>query len=89
MRGTEQAQGRNIYGDNLVTRDIEVLSAQVIPGNSGGPVVDLQGRVIGMVFAASTVDPNQGYALTMPQISADINAGMGRTAAASTSDCAA
>ncbi|TMC48433.1 MAG: MarP family serine protease [Chloroflexi bacterium] len=89
VRGTEQAQGRNIYGDNLVTRDIEVLSAQVIPGNSGGPVVDLQGRVIGMVFAASTVDPNQGYALTMPQISADINAGMGRTAAASTQDCAA
>jgi len=87
VRGVEDAQGRDIYGNGLVTRRIEVLQAQVIPGNSGGPIVDLEGRVIGVVFAASTVQPNEGYALAMSQVSADIAAGQTRTQPASTQDC--
>ena len=42
------------------------------PGNSGGPLVDTQGRVLGMVFATSASDPNQAYALTDDEISSDI-----------------
>jgi S1-C subfamily serine protease len=87
LRGTENAQGRDIYGANLVTRRIEVLEATVIPGNSGGPVVDRAGTVIGLVFAASTLDNNEGYALTPSQIRADINQGVGRIGEVSTQDC--
>jgi S1-C subfamily serine protease len=87
VRGLENAQGHDIYGQGLITRRIEVLQAVVIPGNSGGPVVDRQGVVIGLVFAASTLDSNEGYALTPSQINADITAGVGRTAAVSTQDC--
>jgi S1-C subfamily serine protease len=87
VRGNENAQGHDIYGEGLVTRYIEVLQAVVIPGNSGGPVVDRQGVVIGLVFAASTLDSNEGYALTPSQIRADVNAGVGRTRPVSTQDC--
>ena len=45
-------------------RDIYVLQARVRKGVSGGPVVDLRGRPLGVVFAASTVERNEGYALT-------------------------
>lgn len=58
------AVGRDIYSSSLVRRQIYVLRAKVRRGDSGGPVVDRSGRPLGVVFAASTVDPNEGYALT-------------------------
>jgi S1-C subfamily serine protease len=70
--GAVQAQGRDIYNQNLVTRQIFVLQANVHPGNSGGPLIDMQGRVLGMVFATSASDPNQAYALTDDEITPDI-----------------
>ena len=88
VSGTESARGYNIYNSAIVDRRIEVLAAQIIPGNSGGPLVDTAGTVEGMVFAASTTDPNEGYALTMPLIAPDLQAGRGRTAAVSTQSCA-
>src|SRR5690242_20203262 len=71
--GSVSAQGRDIYNQNFVTREIYVLQASVHPGNSGGPLIDLQGRVLGMVFATSASDPNQAYALTDDEISPDIS----------------
>jgi S1-C subfamily serine protease len=71
--GEVPAEGRDIYNANLVTRQILVIQARVRPGNSGGPLVDLGGRVIGLVFATSAGDPNQAYALTDGEIAGDIN----------------
>ena len=70
--GSISAEGRDIYNENFVTRQIFVLQATVHPGNSGGPVIDLQGRVLGMVFATSASDPTQAYALTDDEIASDI-----------------
>ena len=49
-------------------RDIYVLHARVRRGTSGGPVVDLRGRSLGVVFAASTADQTEGYALTNAEV---------------------
>ena len=88
VSSTESATGYNIYGDTLVTRELEVLAARVIPGNSGGPIVNDAGQIIGVVFAASTNQSDVGYALTMPQVYPDLQAGEHRTAAVSTEACA-
>ncbi len=88
VRGSEEAEGWDIYGNALVTREIEAIAARVIPGNSGGPLVADNGAVIGMVFAASTIYPNEGYALSVGQIEPDIHAGLGSTTAVSTQSCA-
>jgi S1-C subfamily serine protease len=87
VRGTETARGYNIYNSGLISRDIEVLAAHIIPGNSGGPLVDTNGVVQGLVFAASTTDPNEGYALTMTQIAGDLHQGIGHTQQVSTQQC--
>ncbi len=70
--GAVAAEGRDIYNQNLVTREIFVMQASVHPGNSGGPLVDLQGRVLGIVFATSAGDPSQAYALTDQEIASDV-----------------
>jgi S1-C subfamily serine protease len=88
VSGTERASGYNIYGDTVVTRDIEVLAAQVIPGNSGGPIVNNAGQIIGVVFAASTQQSNVGYALTIPQVFPDLQSARGTTSPVSTQTCA-
>ena len=49
---------------NLVDRQVYILTATVRPGNSGGPLVDLAGHVLGLVFAASASSNDQAYALT-------------------------
>lgn len=87
VRGTENARGYNVYNSTLVQRDIEVLAAAVIPGNSGGPIVDTNGTVQGVVFAASTTDSNEGYALTMTQVAPDLQDGRSRTQPVSTQQC--
>jgi S1-C subfamily serine protease len=73
--GAVNAEGRDIYSASLVTRQIYVLQSRVRPGNSGGPIVDLQGRVLGVVFATSASQPDQAYALTDDQIANDLKQG--------------
>ena len=89
--GAVSAEGRDIYNQNLVTREIYVMQASVHPGNSGGPLVDLEGRVLGVVFATSAGDPSQAYALTDQEIQSDISAAEAHPAATDTAryECAA
>ena len=62
-----QTVGDDIYGNPGVPREVFVMTATVVPGNSGGPVLGMDGKVIGLVFAQALEDSNVGYALTAEQ----------------------
>lgn len=67
VRGVLDARGLDIYGAEQVVRQIYSLNTTVRPGNSGGPLIDARGRVVGVVFAKSLEDDNTGYALTLEE----------------------
>jgi S1-C subfamily serine protease len=81
------AYGPNIYQSQVVHRQIYPIRALVEPGNSGGPLLAPDGRVYGVVFAASTQYKDVGYALTAGEVASDVHAGEQRTAAVSTQGC--
>ena len=68
VRGELTAAGTDIYQHNTVVRDVYSLRAVVRAGNSGGPLFDDAGDVVGMVFARSTTDADTGYALTLDEV---------------------
>src|SRR6266545_1459694 len=81
--------GRDIYSRALVRREIWVLRAVIRKGDSGGPLVDRSGRALGVVFAASTITDQEGYALTNAELRTDLAAAAGRTAPVPVLGCAA
>jgi S1-C subfamily serine protease len=81
------ANGPNIYQTGSVTRAIYAVRATVEPGNSGGPLLAKNGRVYGVVFAASTTTRNTGFALTASAVQADVRAGAHATVSVSTRGC--
>ncbi|MEO6513357.1 MAG: MarP family serine protease [Candidatus Saccharimonadales bacterium] len=81
------ANGRNIYNEGSTERDVFEISADVIPGNSGGPLIAKDGSVIGVVFAESTSYDHVGYALTSSQVVSEINQAQARNRIVSTGSC--
>ncbi|HVS58227.1 MAG TPA: MarP family serine protease [Candidatus Saccharimonadales bacterium] len=82
------AVGRNIYGQGNTERDVYEIKATVIPGNSGGPLINQAGDVVGVVFAESTTYKQVGYALTSSQILSDLHQAEAQTHSVSTGNCA-
>lgn len=62
---TRTALSRDAYGRGPVQRPITTLRGLVRSGNSGGPLVDGDGRVLGTVFASAT-DSNQPEGFAVP-----------------------
>src|SRR5215471_14809739 len=81
------ANGPNIYQTGSVTRAIYAVRATVEPGNSGGPLLAKNGKVYGVIFAASTTTRNTGFALTASAVGADVRAGAHATVSVSTQGC--
>ncbi|HEX5950158.1 MAG TPA: trypsin-like peptidase domain-containing protein, partial [Actinomycetota bacterium] len=81
------ALGRDIYGRVDVRRDVYELQVKLEPGNSGGPFVLSDGTVAGMVFAASSVDPEIGYAIRGSEFADEIRLATARTTPVGTGPC--
>jgi S1-C subfamily serine protease len=87
VTATYRAQGRDIYADKLVIRQILELQATIQQGDSGGPLVLQDGTVGGVVFAQAQTDPNVGYALSPVDVAARIQPALGLKAPVDTGAC--
>jgi S1-C subfamily serine protease len=88
IRAEQRLRSPNIYGDGAVIRQVFSLRGQVLPGNSGGPILSGAGEVVGVVFAASVTDQDTGYALTAAQVEKTAQRAVGLTDPVSTGGCA-
>lgn len=87
VRTVVTARGDDIYGSAGVDREVYVVRGTVLPGNSGGPLLDLDGRVLGMVFGSDEQLASVGYALTAAQLEPAVQASADRSAAVDTGTC--
>lgn len=89
VRAQLDARGLDIYGRERVVRSIYSLATTVQPGNSGGPLLDPQGRVVGVIFAKSLEDATTGYALTLAEAKPVLDASGSAQAEVPTGACVA
>lgn len=87
VRETIDARGLDIYDSSSVVREVYSIRGIVREGNSGGPLLDASGDVVGMVFARSATDEETGYALTRAEISDELQAGAQNRTPESTGQC--
>lgn len=88
IRGRLEASGPDIYHRGTVTRDVYSLRSTVRQGNSGGPLLDPDGDVYGVVFAKSLDDAQTGYALTADEVRSDAQQGATATQKVDSESCA-
>lgn len=59
---------QNIYGADASNLEIYQLGADVKQGNSGGPLLDDSGKLVGIIFAKAKGDTDVGYALSLQEV---------------------
>ncbi|ONM47430.1 MarP family serine protease [Nocardia donostiensis] len=87
VRETLDLTGPTIYRDGTVEREVYTVRGRVRAGNSGGPLVDTQGQVLGMVFGAAVTDDDTGYVLTLDEVRSRIDAASTSLSPVATGPC--
>lgn len=64
--------GPDIYASGRVERKAYTVRGTIRQGNSGGPLLDPEGRVLGVVFGASVDQTDTGYAVTAQEVQRQI-----------------
>jgi S1-C subfamily serine protease len=77
----------NIYGEDPAAREVYSLAADVQQGNSGGPLLDPTGHVVGVVFAKSATTSDIGFALTTAELAPVAARAASLTAAVASGHC--
>jgi S1-C subfamily serine protease len=66
--GISDSSVQDIYGQSSSVRTVYTLAARVREGDSGGPFLDLDGVVRGIVFARSANQDTLGYAMSTDEL---------------------
>lgn len=69
VREVIELSGPDIYRTTTVEREVYTIRGSVRQGNSGGPMIDQEGRVLGVVFGAAVDDADTGFVLTANEVS--------------------
>ena len=86
IRELIELNGPDIYRSATINREVYTVRASVEQGNSGGPLIDLNGQVLGVVFGAAVDDNDTGFVLTAKEVAAQL-ASIGDTAPVATGAC--
>jgi S1-C subfamily serine protease/uncharacterized membrane protein required for colicin V production len=87
VTASHSIRGPNIYGDGSHERTVVELRSAIRRGNSGGPLVVEPGVVGGVIFGASRIDPDVGYAIGADEAVERLSPFIGSTAAVDTGAC--
>ncbi len=87
VRETLDLSGPDIYRARDVTREVYTVRGTVKQGNSGGPLVDDDGQVLGVVFGAAVDDSDTGFALTANEVSRQLQQASTSNVEVATGDC--
>ncbi|MDP9431050.1 MAG: MarP family serine protease [Actinomycetota bacterium] len=87
VRDRTDISGPDFRNERTVVRDVYALYGEVRAGNSGGPLFDPQGQVLGVVFASAIDDPLTGYALTYEQVQEAAVTGQASSSPVATGAC--
>jgi S1-C subfamily serine protease len=64
------AVGRDLYDSRQTSRNVFILSSSLHPGDSGAPLVNQAGAVVGVAFAIAPDRPTTAYALAATELDA-------------------
>jgi S1-C subfamily serine protease len=86
IREIIELSGPDIYRTTTVNREVYTIRGTVRQGNSGGPMINRAGQVLGVVFGAAVDDNDTGFVLTAQEVSRQL-AKVGNTAKVATGTC--
>ncbi len=86
VREIIELSGPDIYKTTTVNREVYTIRGLVRQGNSGGPMINRAGKVIGVVFGAAVDDNDTGFVMTTNEVSRQL-AKIGNTAKVPTGVC--
>ena len=86
VREIIELSGPDIYKTTTVNREVYTIRGLVRQGNSGGPMINRSGKVIGVVFGAAVDDKDTGFVMTTNEVSRQL-AKIGNTAKVQTGVC--
>ncbi|MFW0786570.1 MarP family serine protease [Gordonia sp. CPCC 206044] len=88
VREVINLSGQDIYRTGQILRQVYTVRGSIRQGNSGGPMINADGEVLGVVFGAAEDTTDQtGFVLTAKQVQPNLADSEGRSSRVSTEAC--